>query len=363
MTSYHQAVFTGTDRSVTVRDVEVGAPPAGGLIARVGLAGVCGTDSHRLAGHVPSPPHGIAFGHEATGVVAELGMGTTTDWAGTPLAVGDRITWFPNASCYRCHACVVLQNNSLCTNKTWPEPAGAPSAAGFQEVATLHADVVVFRIPDDASDEAIIAFGCGMPTAVTALARAGRVLATDTVLVQGSGPVGLAATLLARHTAARQVIVLGAPHDRLAWARRLGADVAIDIMATTAQERLQTVRDLTSGRGADVVIEAAGVVSAFVEGLDLLALQGRYVVAGLYSAGTTVPFDPVVLNNRNLQLSGSLATTPRDKLEGILVTARHEREFALGDFVSHRFPLAETRAAIESMGSPGATKSVVEPGA
>jgi 5-exo-hydroxycamphor dehydrogenase len=356
-----QAVFTGSDRSVTLGPVEVGPAPAGGLLARVGLAGVCGTDAHRLAGHVPSPVHGVAFGHEATGVVESLGAGTTTDWAGTPLAVGDRITWFPNASCYRCHACVVLQNNSLCRNKTWPEPAGAASAAGFQELATLHGNVVFFRIPDGTSDEAVIAFGCGMPTAVTALARAGRVAGTDTVLIQGSGPVGLAATLLARHTAARQVILLGAPADRLAWGRRLGADATIDITTTAPDERVQHVRDLTDGRGADVVIEAAGVVSAFVEGLDLLATQGRYVIAGLYSGGTTVPFDPVMLNNRNLQLSGSLATTPRDKLEGLLATARHEREFALGDFVSHRFPLAETHAAIEGMGRPGATKSVVTP--
>jgi 5-exo-hydroxycamphor dehydrogenase len=363
VTSHRQAVFTGTDRSITLSDVEVGPPPVGGLIARVNLAGVCGTDAHRLAGHVPSPPHAVAFGHEATGVIEELGPGTTTDWAGTPVTAGDRITWFPNASCYRCHACVVLQNNSLCTNKTWPERAGTPSAAGFQEMATLHRNVVFFRIPDETSDDAVIAFGCGMPTAVTALARAGRVAGTETVLVQGSGPVGLGATLLARHTAARRVILLGAPDDRLAWGRRLGADVTIDITTTTPRQRRDLVRDLTDGRGADVVIEAAGVVSAFTEGLDLLAAQGRYVIAGLYSGGSTIPFDPVMLNNRNLQLSGSLATTPRDKLEGILAIWRHEAEFDLARFVSDRFPLAETRTAIESMGQPGATKSVVVPGA
>ncbi|MCW2494492.1 zinc-binding dehydrogenase [Jatrophihabitans sp.] len=361
MITSRQMSWNGPDSTLRLVEAELAGPPPGGLLARVTLAGVCGTDAHRLAGQVRSPAHPIVFGHEAVGVIEAVGADLTSDWAGNPVGVGDRITWFPNASCYRCHACVVLQNNSMCTNKTWPEPAGTASAAGFQEVASLHRNVAFFRIPDGAPEEAIIAFGCGMPTAVTAVDKAGIITATETVVVQGSGPVGLSATLLARRTHARQVILIGAPADRLEWGKRLGADHVIDIGTTTPEERLAQVRDLTAGRGADVVIEAAGTLPAFSEGIRLLANGGRYVISGLYSGDKTVPINPVEINNRNLQLLGSFSTRPAQKYEGVLVTAQYADELQLADFVSHRFPLAEVRSAIESMASGAATKTVVVP--
>ncbi|WP_181779324.1 zinc-binding dehydrogenase [Pseudonocardia pini] len=361
MTTYRQVAWDGRDATLRLVEVDVPPAPPGGLVARVTAAGVCGTDAHRLAGQVPSPARPITFGHEAVGVVEELGAGVAVDWAGDPIRLGDRITWFPNASCYRCHACVVLGNNSLCERKTWPEPAGVAGPAGFQDRALLRDNVVFFRIPDGTPEEAVIAFGCGMPTAVTAVRKAGVLTAHDTVVVQGSGPVGLAATLIARRSGVRSVVLIGAPDSRLDWGRRLGADEVLSIESTTREERSHRVRELTAGRGASVVIEAAGRPAAFPEGVALLARGGRYVVAGLYSGTETVPFDPVQVNNRDLTIIGSLSTRPAEKYEGVLLAARYHERFGLADFVSHRFGLDDLSAAIEHMASGTATKAIVVP--
>ena len=110
-----------------------------------------------------------------------------------------------------------------------------------------------------------------------------------------------------------------------------------------------------------MVIEAAGRLDAFPEGLALLAKGGRYVLAGLYSGTETVPVNPVEVNNRDLTIIGSLSTRPAEKYEGVLMAARYHERFHLTDFVSHRFGLHEVSAAIAQMASGSATKAVVTP--
>src|SRR5262249_28734355 len=150
--------------------------------------------------------------------------------------------------------------------------ANEPPSACYSEYSWLPAGMPFYRIPDDTPSEAVIAFGCAMPTMLQGIERLGTIAVNQTVVVQGCGPVGLAATLLARLSGARQVIVIGAPERRLAMARRLGAMATLNLeMLKTEDERVQRVRDLTEGRGAEVVIEAAGVVAAFAEGLKVVA--------------------------------------------------------------------------------------------
>src|SRR5262245_37804388 len=162
-----------------------------------------------------------------------------------------------------------------------------------------------FRIPDDTPSEAVIAFGCAMPTMLQGMDRLGGVTPGQTVVVQGCSPVGLAAILLSKIAGARQIIVIGAPERRLGMARRLGADEAISLEVMPSEdERVQRVRDLTAGRGAEVVIEAAGVVAAFGEGLKHAAKAGRYLIVGLWSAPGTIPVQPRFINNANLRIIG-----------------------------------------------------------
>jgi 5-exo-hydroxycamphor dehydrogenase len=221
---------------------------------------------------------------------------------------------------------------------------------------------MVYRVPDGAEPEAVIAFGCAMPTALGGMARLGGVRPGQSVVVQGCGPVGLAATLLAGLTAARQVIVIGAPDKRLVAAARLGASTTIPLEQTTVEERRATILDLTDGRGADVVIEAAGRMNAFDEGMNLLADNGRYVVLGIYSGSGTVALDPVRLNNRSLSIIGSMGGTQlSDYRTTIHLAQRHGVRLGFAELITHRFGLTGLEDAIAVARDGEAIKAVVLP--
>jgi len=355
------ASFDMDSKKLTYLESEVPSPPEGGLVARVTVAGVCGSDAHRLVGDVQDSTGPVSFGHEAVGVVEELSETTLTDWAGAPLRVGDRVAWFAGATpCLRCYSCRVLREP--CENRVWPVPSDVPNAAGYREFATLSAQVPVFRVADNVLDEEVVALGCSLPTAISGMERVGAIETGQTVVIQGSGPVGLAATLLAGLSAARQVILVGAPAARLEIGRQFGASTTIDITTTTPEERREAILGLTDGRGADIVIEAAGHVSAFEEGLELLARNGRYLLSGLYSGTRTVPVNPVLINNRNIRIYGNLGSRPNAGYQALQFVAKHREHFPIGQLVTHRFPLNQTREAIESMANGTANKSVVLPG-
>jgi len=219
-----------------------------------------------------------------------------------------------------------------------------------------------YRIPDDTPSEAVIAFGCAMPTMLQGVERLGGIAVNQTVVVQGCGPVGLAATLLARLSGARQIIVIGAPERRLAMARRLGATTTVNMETmNTEEERVQHVRDLTEGRGAEVVIEAAGAVAAFAEGLKLVAKNGRYLIVGLWSAPGAVPVEPRYLNNTNLRIIGTALFQSQHVYGAIQVARAHHREFPLAEAVTHRFLLAESQQALEAVARLETVKAVITP--
>ena len=344
-------VFVGAGRGLETWTREVDEPLAGEILLRTHIAGVCGTDAHRLRGDLPDPGQPVTFGHEGVGRVEALGDGISTDHSGVDLRVGDLVYWTPSGS-----------RPSAPPSIGWPPPAGVGGPAAFQDYVTLPRSNVYYRIPDGCAPEHVIAFGCAMPTALGGLARLGGIPTGATVVVQGSGPVGLASTLLAGASTARQVIVIGDPDDRLRAATRLGATTVIPLVGTTIDERRSIVLDLTEGHGAEVVIEAAGQLDAFDEGLGLLAEGGRYGVLGLYSGRGTVAFDPVRINNLSLAIVGSMGPSSFDDYRtAVHLAARFGEPLGLDRLITHRFGLDQLEEAIAVAGRGEAIKAVVIP--
>ena len=345
-------VFIGAHRPLECWDGEVADPEPGGLVVRTTIAGVCGTDAHRLDGDLPDPGRPVTFGHEGVGVIEALGAGVTTDRAGVPVRPGDVVYWTPSSD-----------RPGVASAMGWPPSAAVPNPAAYQDYATLPPSNVFYRIPDDTAPESVIAFGCAMPTALGGIARLGGIGPGQTVVVQGCGPVGLASTLLASLSAARQVIVIGAPDSRRRAAEVFGASMTIPLESTTVAERKAMVWGLTDGRGAEVVIEAAGRMPAFDEGMDLLADSGRYLVLGLYSGHGTVALDPIRLNNRSLAIIGSMGPTQlSDYRTTIHLAQRHGTRLSFADLITHRFPLSRTEDAIATARTGEAIKAIVLPG-
>ena len=360
-----RAVLVAANQPIEIWERPVAEPAAGEVLVRLTHGGVCGTDVHFWRGEVPLPGP-VVLGHEGVGTVDALGAGVTTDYAGTPLAVGDRVYWQPVAPCQRCHACTVLGDVSMCENAFAGVfgDAGGPTTASYCDYTTLRAGLPFYRVPDDTPSDAVIALGCALPTMLQGIERLEGIRPGMSVVVQGCGPVGLAATLLAHLSGAAPLIVIGAPERRLAVARDFGATHTLDMeQVADPAARVARVRELTGGRGADVVIEAAGVVPAFGEGLQLVARGGRYLIVGLWSAPGTVPVEPRLINNLNLRIIGTALSQPRHLYQALQVVQAQHARFPLAAAVTHRYRIEDSQQALEAVARLETVKAVIAPAA
>lgn len=275
------------------REYDVPAPGPGALIARITRSNVCGSELHVWCGHHPTKKKG-GLGHEAVAVVERLGAGTTHDHAGVALAEGDRIVATYFIHCRRCRPCAKGQP-WLCVNayQFWArQPDDDPHFhATFATHWYVHPEQTFFRVPDEVSDKAAASANCALSQVYFGLDLA-RTSWGDSVVIQGAGGLGLNAAAVAREKGA-EVIVIDAVAERLAQARRFGAHHVIDMNEyATTDARIEAVAALTSGHGADVCVEVAGVVDAFPEGTKLVRQGGTFVSIGTLNPGQTVAYDP-----------------------------------------------------------------------
>ena len=184
----------------------------------------------------------------------------------------------------------------------------------------------------------------------------------DSVVVQGAGPVGIASLAVARSAGARQVIVIGGPRHRLEMARRFGADHTIDIGEMhEANSRIDAVRRLTGGYGADVVLECVGLPGAVAEGMEMCRDGGKYLVLGHYCDAGTIEFNPHVITRKQLQVFGSWSSEPRHLKAALDFLRRAQSQFPFASTVTHRFTLERAHEALMTTAAWQTAKSVIIP--
>jgi D-arabinose 1-dehydrogenase-like Zn-dependent alcohol dehydrogenase len=360
-------VLHAFDEPLVVETAEVPEPEAGAIVARVDVAGVCGTDVHLHHGNLPIPTP-VVLGHEAVGRVARLGAGVGSDFRGDPLAVGDAIAWASSIPCGRCHWCVVERERTLCADRRvyginqrfdeWPRLSG-----GWADAVYLQPGTAVFKLPPGIVPEQAIALGCAGPTAVHGVLDVIGLRAGETVVVQGSGPVGMAAAMYAHLSGAAKVILVGGPAGRLALARELGVgDVHVDLFETAdAAERIRLIVDETpGGRGADVVLECAGVPAAVPEGFEMARRNGRYLVLGQYTDRGAVPINPHVITRKQLTVAGSWAFAEGHYLRYVDSLPQLAARFDLARLVTP-YPLTEANRALADVEAGAVMKAVLVP--
>lgn len=352
------AVMVGKDRLETW-EVPVPEPEAGGALVRVVLGGVCGSDVHILNGEAGEMPFPIILGHEGVGMIEKVGPGVTTDYAGVPVKAGDLVYWSPIALCHRCHSCTVLEETP-CENSQFFEHAEKPNWGSYADFAWLPNGLPFFRLPDHAQPEAVASLGCALPTVLRGFDRCGRVRVGDTVVVQGAGPVGLASVLVAAQAGAREVIVIDGSPARRAVVQRLGATSTISL-DTDMAERRRMIYDLCGPHGPNVVVEAAGVLQAFPEGVDLTGNHGRYIILGLWGAIGTQPISPRDMTTKNITVSGATFPKPKHYYEAMHMSVRLQDKVPLAELVSHRFGINAAGEALAAVKSGAAIKAVIDP--
>lgn len=350
------------ERPFTIEEVAIPPLTAGAVLGRMVLAGVCGTDVHILRGQVPIRLPAI-LGHENVCRVVEIGGDQPLyDITGQPVKVGDLITWLPK-SCMQCYNCTILQDQSKCEHRigyggwvpAWEHPY---LVGGFAEYVWLlpGSDIVVVN---DIAPEAVV-LGDALRVMVHALENVGGIHYGDTVVVQGTGAVGMMGILLAMDAGAGQVIVTGGPAARLDLVRELGVEDAIDIFQVKAPERIAQVLALTHGRGADVIIEATGVPSAVAEGLEMARVDGRYVIAGHYGDAGTVPLNPHLINRKQVTITGAWSADNSHFLRALALLRKLSGD-TLDKLVRPRFRLDEINEALLCAERQESVKPVIAP--
>jgi threonine dehydrogenase-like Zn-dependent dehydrogenase len=366
-----------------IREYPLPDPEPGCVLVKMEMSGICGTDKHTYQGYTTQyagtgTPKKIPFpiiqGHENVGTVAAIGgNGSYTDFEGVPLRVGDRVVVGANVSCGKCYYCLHDFPYYFCENTTdYGNNLSAKNPphlfGGWSQYIYIVPGSFLVRVPDE------LPSGVAVLTEIMAVSvgldRAKQISAfpnesfrfDDTVVVLGVGPLGMCFLMKARMLGAGTIVAVDLSDFRLDFAKRLGADHAINAARTTPAERLTFIRDLTHGRGADMVIECAGVPQAVPEGLEMLRLGGLLVEAGNFSDLGEVGINPHRhLCSKSVRILGVGGEEPGAYGPSMRQMARYLKHYPLREFVTHRYRLRDVEAAMNKSIAPDSMKVVLEP--
>jgi D-arabinose 1-dehydrogenase-like Zn-dependent alcohol dehydrogenase len=367
-TTGRAALFRGVGQPLEIKEYPVPEPGPGAAVVRISLANVCGSDLHTWRGDLDPAKRGRALpihqGHEGTGRIHALGDGVSTDSNGQPLAVGDRVVFAYFFPCGRCKACL-NGREWTCPRRMHPRATSCdewPHFKGtFGDYFYLYPNHMVFKVPDEVSDEAVAGVNCAMAQ-VTCGWDMAQLQVGETVVIQGAGGLGLYAIAVARERGAGRIIVIDGVRERLEVASMFGADEFVDLTdLPSPAERIGRVRELTGGWGADVVMEVGGFPPITEEGLQMVASGGRYVEIGNISPGLTYAADPALWVTQNITIYGNNHYGRRHLRDALDMLRRTAGKYPYGKIVSHQFPLEKINEAFAQQDKGTITRSSLIP--
>jgi threonine dehydrogenase-like Zn-dependent dehydrogenase len=341
---------------LAIREFDVPAPGPGELVVAGRYGGICGTDIHLRSGHLPIPLP-LVLGHEGLGTIRTRGDGAGVDATGVPLAEGDDVMWASSISCGACVPCRIHREPTLCVDRRTygvnrPVGDGSGLNGSWADAIQLRSGTTVIKVPPGTDHLAAMALACAGPTMVHALFERRPVRVGEVVVVQGSGPVGLAAAALAQLAGAAKVVIAGGPAPRLALAEAAGiGDAYVDVVGGASLDGVAAL-------GADLVIECTGVPAAVGQGLRLPRRGGSYLVVGQYTDAGDTPVNPHQIVLRQLDVVGSWAFTGAHLVEYVKLLPALTARFDLAALAT-TFPLERVDAAFEGLASGTVMKAVL----
>ena len=356
----------------------------GALLLQVEMCGICGTDKHTWRGETKQyagtaaesdTPYPIIPGHEVIGRVVEINdrREPRLDYNGEPLRVGNRVALCPDVICGRCYYCRHTFAYPWCENLrgygnafTSVEPPHL--FGGWAEYMYILPNAFLYKVPEElplrvAVMVELMAVSYNLDKTKEFFTLSGEGFATgDTVVVQGTGPMGICHVIKARMMGAGDIIATDLSDYRLSLAREFGADYTLNVAQTTAEERIDFVRSLTHGRGADIVVECAGIAEVVPEGLDMLRKGGIYVEAGNFVETGEVSLSPHRhFCSKNVRLIGMTNHPFTGYTSSMEMMHKYSHLFPFDKFVTHEYPLSQTEQALLQSMEPDSMKVVVVP--
>lgn len=279
MRSMQQVQVAGIGSVVTVQTREP-QPKPGWVQIRTVLAGICGSDTHAVAGHHPLLPPPYFPGHEAVGVVSKVGAGVSEG------LVGQRVILKPNVACGQCINCTDGRSNA-CQQLAWIgcDPSG--ELPGAMAECFVAPEGNVYLAPDDVTDAQAVLVEC-LATPIHAARIAGD-LSGARVLVLGAGTIGLFSVIAARWAGAKTVVATDLAAHKRERAQRYGADIAIDGQSPDVAE---AVRSACGGR-VDVVFDCVATANSMTQALTVVRRAATILIVGVPAASFKVPMSYV----------------------------------------------------------------------
>ncbi|MBI4063230.1 MAG: zinc-binding dehydrogenase [Elusimicrobia bacterium] len=339
------AVFEGANQPLAIKDCAIPAPARGEALIKVAACGVCHTDLHYLDHGVPTfkaPP--IILGHEAAGVIEELGPEVSN------CKPGDRVL-IP--AVFTCGACEYCRNGreNICRNMVM---LGNHRDGAFADYVSVPAkDLIALPKEIPLQEGAIIADAISTP--FHALKNRANLRAGDVVVVFGCGGVGINLVQLASAMGG-VVVAVDINEKKLELAKAFGAWAVVH--AGESVDISKEIRKITGG-GADIAIEAIGNPKTMEQAFGCLKTGGRLIVLGYYDGAVTFPAGRIMF--REMEIIGSLGCRPVDYFK--IVELVKTGKLKLKELVTHRFSLAQVNEGLDLLRNPtdSVLRSIVIP--
>jgi L-iditol 2-dehydrogenase len=358
--------------------------PEGSLLMEIEMSGICGTDKHTYQGETKQyagtaaetdTPFPIIQGHENVGTVSEITPHAAEhlEFYGRPLKVGDRIAMCPDIVCGQCYECKHVMGYVWCehsdcygnsySSAMWPHLMG-----GWAEQMYIRPDTFVYKVPSGLSARAAVlvelmacAASLDKLKEFSSMSYEGF-NSGDTVVVIGSGPLGLLHIAKADMMGAGQIIATDLSDTRLAFAKRMGADVTLNASVGSSEERVDVVRQLTNGRGADVVLHMANTPKSFIEGIEMLKRGGMMLEMGNFADTGEVAMNVHRhVCSKNIRLIGITNHPSTGYGPALTLMERYADRYPFEEMVSHEFGLDEVDLAMKTSMSPESLKVAMIP--
>lgn len=354
-------------KPLSVETVDLDPPQAREVLIQIKAAGLCHSDLAAIDGERPKPTP-IVLGHEAMGVVAEIGPGVSS------FEAGDHVIPSFVASCGKCGMCRTGRPG-LC------EPASAANAAGtlmggrvrlsrngrrifhhsgvaaFAEYAVVSEHSLVKIDPDIPPEHAAL-LGCAVMTGAGAIVNTSGIRIGDTVAVVGAGGVGLSAIMAANAAGCAGIVAVDVSDAKLEIARKFGATHGFNATEADVASR---VRELTEG-GVHAAIESAGVPQALELAFDITRIGGRTIAAGLPNPTRSVSVSHFILGSQERRLQGSYMGSCIPSRDIPKFLAMHRRgSLPVDRLAGDRFALEDLNEAFDLMAEGGTLRNVLVP--
>lgn len=354
----------GHPRPCELRELPLPELEPDSALFRVELSEVCGTDVHLRDGRLTGVPYPIIPGHVSIGVLEKIRGKIPRGMDCRPFQEGERVTFLDvHRTCHQCYFCLVAKASTRCPRrKVYGITYGLQDGltGGWAEYIYLKPGTQCIRM-DGVPSELYMAGGCSLPTALHAVERA-DIMFGDTVLVLGSGPVGLSAIAFSLLRGAAKVLCIGAPDHRLQQARLMGADDVLNFEGRSIALRHEWVQERTWTRGVDVTLECTGSPAAVIEAMRFTRDGGRVVVVGQYTDHGDTSFNPHLdLNRKHLDIRGCWGSDYSHFHRAVEMLCNPRAAALWSNLKLERYSLSQVNEALADVASGKTIKALVVP--